>query len=112
MQHVDVRASSAEMTPAPTVGTSSSPVPTARARFRYLVLFALLAPCWPQAGASPGEVYVPAHRTRDGHYVPPNVPPLSAGTRPVHQPSRGTSAHRHARVKHPPPVVQARSDAR
>jgi len=26
------------------------------------------------ACAAPGDVYVPAHRTRDGHYVPPNPP--------------------------------------
>ena len=33
------------------------------------------------AGAGPGDVYVPAHRTADGLWVPANVPPSSGGTR-------------------------------
>jgi len=31
--------------------------------------------------AGPGDVYVPAHRTADGLWVPANVPPSSGGTR-------------------------------
>jgi hypothetical protein len=33
------------------------------------------------AAAGPGDVYVPAHRTADGHWVPANVPTSSGGTR-------------------------------
>jgi hypothetical protein len=33
------------------------------------------------AQAAQGDVYVPAHRTRDGSFVPANVPPSSGGTR-------------------------------
>ena len=32
------------------------------------------------AAAGPGDVYVPAHRTADGSWVPANVPPSSGGT--------------------------------
>jgi len=35
------------------------------------------------AAAGPGDVYVPAHRTADGSWVPANVPPSSGGTRPA-----------------------------
>jgi hypothetical protein len=31
--------------------------------------------------AAPGDVYVPAHRTGNGLWVPANVPPSSGGTR-------------------------------
>ena len=33
------------------------------------------------AAAGPGDVYVPAHRTANGLWVPANVPPSSGGTR-------------------------------
>jgi hypothetical protein len=33
------------------------------------------------AVAGPGDVYVPAHRTANGLWVPANVPPSSGGTR-------------------------------
>ena len=33
------------------------------------------------AQAAPGDVYVPAHRTGNGLWVPANVPPSSGGTR-------------------------------
>jgi hypothetical protein len=45
------------------------------------------------ADAAPGDVFVPAHRTRDGHYVPPNVPPLSGGTHLARRPTRGKAVH-------------------
>ena len=51
---------------------------------KTLVLAALaLAACCTalSATAGPGDVYVPAHRTVDGHWVPANVPPSSGGTR-------------------------------
>ena len=35
------------------------------------------------AAAAPGDVYVPAHRTANGLWVPANVPPSSGGTRMV-----------------------------
>lgn len=54
--------------------------------------------------AAPGDFFVPAHRTRDGHYVPPNVPPLSGGTHLARRPGRGAIAHRHARAKAPVPL--------
>ena len=38
------------------------------------------------ATAGPGDVYVPAHRTADGHWVPANVPPSSGGTRMAKRP--------------------------
>jgi hypothetical protein len=50
--------------------------------------------CGNAVHASPGEPFVPAHRTQDGHYVPPNVPPLSAGTHLSKQPRRSTALHR------------------
>ena len=37
--------------------------------------------------AGPGDVYVPAHRTADGHWVPANVPPASGGTRMARKPT-------------------------
>jgi hypothetical protein len=46
------------------------------------------------AYASPGDPFVPAHRTKDGQYVPPNVPPLSAGTHLARHPGSGTAAHK------------------
>ena len=74
-----------------------------------LALCALLLAFTPDAWAAPGDVYVPAHRTRDGHYVPPNVPPASAGTRVARRPSRGTAAQRHPDAKLAPPLlVEAR----
>ena len=48
----------------------------------------LLITAWLPAEASPGDVYVPAHRTRDGSYVPPNVAPLSGGTYLARRPTR------------------------
>ena len=50
------------------------------------------------ASAAPGDVVVPAHRTRDGHWVPANVPPLSGGTHLSHRPGRGSGAHRITRA--------------
>jgi hypothetical protein len=74
-----------------------------------LALCSLVALFAPDARAAPGDAFVPAHRTRDGHYVPPNVPPLSGGTHAVRRPSRGTTAHRPAGAKLAPPLlVEAR----
>jgi hypothetical protein len=41
--------------------------------------------------AMPGDVVVPAHRTKDGQWVPANVPPLSGGTHLARRPGRGSS---------------------
>jgi hypothetical protein len=60
------------------------------------------------AQAAPGDPYVPAHRTRDGHYVPPNVPPLSAGTHLSKQPRRSPAPHgasHQAHADHAAPTV-------
>jgi hypothetical protein len=48
----------------------------------HVLVFALLggAAALP-AAAGPGDVYVPAHRTANGLWVPANVPPSSGGTR-------------------------------
>ncbi|HSC64455.1 MAG TPA: hypothetical protein VLD35_12520 [Caldimonas sp.] len=56
-------------------------------------------------GAAPGDVYVPAHRTRDGHYVPPNVRPSSAGTHQARRPASGQPAHRRAPARLAPPLL-------
>ncbi len=48
----------------------------------------LLAGFTMDAQAARGDVYVPAHRTRDGSFVPANVPPSSGGTRAAHTLSR------------------------
>jgi hypothetical protein len=42
--------------------------------------WAVLLTCGP-ALAGAGDVYVPAHRSRDGTFVPANVPTSSGGTR-------------------------------
>jgi hypothetical protein len=72
---------------------------------RQILALALVAVALsPAAQAAPGDVFVPAHRTRDGHYVPPNVPPVSAGTHLARRPGRRAAAHRHVRVKHAVPL--------
>ena len=44
------------------------------------------------APAAAGDVFVPAHRTRDGSYVPPNVAPLSSGSHLARRPTQGRYA--------------------
>jgi hypothetical protein len=51
------------------------------------------------AQASPGDPFVPAHRTQDGHYVPANVPPLSGGTHLARNPGSAT-VHKTPRQAH------------
>ena len=68
----------------------------------------LLAALAADANAAPGDVVVPAHRTRDGQWVPANVPPISGGTHLARRPTRGTSAQRHAHAPKPqlaPPLL-------
>jgi hypothetical protein len=75
---------------------------------RHLPIVSLIALSFcAGAGAAPGDVFVPAHRTRDGHYVPPNVPPLSGGTHLARRPSRGAAPHRAAKVKRSVPAQMA-----
>jgi len=50
-----------------------------QAAFAAFVLLACVAGS--PATAAPGDVYVPAHRTGNGLWVPANVPPSSGGTR-------------------------------
>ncbi|MDQ2734491.1 MAG: hypothetical protein M3Y55_05765 [Pseudomonadota bacterium] len=52
------------------------------------------------AQAAQGDVYVPAHRTRDGSQVPANVPPSSGGTRAAHVLERSRARARAARPAH------------
>ena len=76
---------------------------------RLLALCALAVSFWAEARAAPGDAFVPAHRTRDGHYVPANVPPLSGGTHLSRRPGRGSALHRHVRTGHAVPLfVEAR----
>ena len=74
----------------------------ARPVFAVTALVAVLAT---PAAAAPGDVVVPAHRTRDGHWVPANVPPSSGGTRLARRPSRGVAAHRAAHVPGREPLL-------
>jgi len=50
-----------------------------QAAFAAFMLLAFVAGS--PAVAAPGDVYVPAHRTANGLWVPANVPPSSGGTR-------------------------------
>jgi hypothetical protein len=65
------------------------------------------------AFAAPGDVVVPAHRTKDGQYVPANVPPMSGGTHLSRRPTRGNVAARQASAPRqsqnllPPLLVEA-----
>jgi len=43
--------------------------------------------------AGAGDVYVPAHRSKDGTFVPANVPPSSGGTRAAARLGRSGAAH-------------------
>jgi hypothetical protein len=57
-----------------------------------LAILALVGSCALPVAAGPGDVYVPAHRTGDGHWVPANVPPSSGGTRMARKlPARSTA---------------------
>jgi hypothetical protein len=68
----------------------------------YRCLFAacavFLATSWPAAQAAPGDVVVPAHRTRDGSWVPANVPPSSGGTHLARRPAKRIKTRNPSRV--------------
>jgi hypothetical protein len=57
-----------------------------------------LATSWPAAQAGSGDVVVPAHRTRDGTWVPANVPPSSGGTQLARRPAKRFTARIPSRV--------------
>ena len=66
-----------------------------------LVIAAAL--CCDLAGA--GDVLVPAHRTRDGSYVPANVAPNSSGSYLARRPGKGIGKRSAApRVTHAAPI--------
>ena len=46
------------------------------------------------ASAAPGDVVVPAHRTKDGQWVPANVAPSSARTSTTRRPAHGATTSR------------------
>ena len=48
----------------------------------------LLAAAWPVAQAASGDVVIPAHRTKDGSWVPANVPPSSGSTQLARRPGK------------------------
>jgi hypothetical protein len=54
---------------------------------------ALFVACAPALAGS-GDVYVPAHRSKDGTFVPANVPTSSGGTHGVAQLGRSGTNHR------------------
>jgi hypothetical protein len=67
---------------------------------------AMVAMQWQCAQAGPGEVFVPAHRTKDGSYVPANVPPSSGGTHLATRPHRASpTASRSTRTAFLPPLL-------
>jgi len=66
-----------------------------------LIVACTLAAAATAVSAAPGDVVVPAHRTKDGHWVPANVPPSSGGTRLARRPTRGTVAMRQAAPARP-----------
>jgi hypothetical protein len=69
---------------------------TSRCLFAACAVF--LAMSWPAAQAASGDVVVPAHRTRDGTWVPANVPPSSGGTHFARRPAKRITARGPSRV--------------
>jgi len=67
---------------------------------RFLVVACTLAVAASAAPAAPGDVVVPAHRTKDGHWVPANVPPMSGQTSLARQPTRAAATKRPAASRH------------
>ncbi|MEP6739285.1 MAG: hypothetical protein ABJA61_02835 [Caldimonas sp.] len=71
---------------------------------KALFLLCALALCAP-AHAAAGDAVVPAHRTRDGSFVPANVPPLSGGTHLARRPARSTARAQHGNQKARPAIT-------
>jgi hypothetical protein len=80
--------------------------------FRSVACALLVSGSCLAAYASPGDPFVPAHRTRDGHYVPPNVPPLSAGTHLARHPGSGATVHKAPRQPPAAGTAPSYADAR
>jgi len=55
---------------------------------RSVIVACTLAVAASTALAAPGDVVVPAHRTKDGQWVPANVPPSSGKTTIARRPAR------------------------
>jgi len=80
--------------------------------YRSLACALLAAVACVAARASPGDPFVPAHRTKDGQYVPPNVPPLSAGTHLARTPGSGATAHKASRQPRAAATAPVSAEAR
>ena len=59
---------------------------------RSLIVACSLAVAASTTLAAPGDVVVPAHRTKDGQWVPANVPPTSGKTTIARRPTRVTAS--------------------
>jgi hypothetical protein len=59
---------------------------------RSLIVACSLAIAASAVPAAPGDVVVPAHRTKDGQWVPANVPPTSGKTTLARRPTRVAAA--------------------
>jgi|NGEPerStandDraft_6_1074524.scaffolds.fasta_scaffold26374_4 hypothetical protein len=57
------------------------------------------------AHAADGAFYVPAHRTKDGSYVPPNVPPSSGSARFAPKLAASRATHHKRRHRHRAGIV-------
>jgi len=68
-----------------------TPAPDMR-NARSLTVACTLAVAAVAASAAPGDVVVPAHRTKDGQWVPANVAPSSAKTDSARRPARVATA--------------------
>ena len=68
------------------------------ARFLLTACALLLAVSWSAAQAGSGDVVIPAHRTKDGSWVPANVPPSSGSTHLARRPGKRSAAHATTRV--------------
>jgi hypothetical protein len=68
-----------------------TPAPDMR-NARSLTVACTLAVAAIAASAAPGDVVVPAHRTKDGQWVPANVAPSSAKTDSARRPARVATA--------------------
>ena len=55
---------------------------------RSVIVACTLAVAGSTTLAAPGDVVVPAHRTKDGQWVPANVPPSSGKTTVARRPTR------------------------
>ena len=68
---------------------------------------------WAEAAlAAPGDAVIPAHRTRNGAYVPASVPPMTAGTRLAPRSGKGSAAHAQDRATETTLIVPLFAEAR